>query len=156
MATKMDKRSPSIQMVMAMMWKKSGTNKQKEKDEMVTVTPGRSKSGAECLPLTIEQMEEMFLNLGFSQVVAEKLVYDQQIDSPQILANLSDEDITMICNTIRKSDGLVGGKTPERGDQIFILLTKSFKLAAFVLKTLEHYSTAYDIRCVDSTSVLKY
>ena len=41
-------------------------------------------------------MEEVFLGLGFSQAVAMKLVDDQEIDAPQTLASLSDEDIATI------------------------------------------------------------
>ena len=48
-------------------------------------------------PLTIEdEMQEMFLILGFSLMVAKKLVEDQGIDSPWTLASLSDENITAI------------------------------------------------------------
>ena len=55
----------------------------------------------------------MFLNLRFSQVVAQKLVNDQGIDSPRILASLSDEVITAICEVIRRYSGLVGRKKPD-------------------------------------------
>ena len=135
----------------------SGANKQKEKDEMVTAMPGRSTPAAECLPLTIiKQMEEMFFNLGFSQVVAEKLVYDQGIDSPWILASLSDKNITVICDVIRRCGELVGSKTPDRENQISVLAAKALKLAAFMLKMLENCSRAYDIRCINSTSLLMY
>ena len=72
---------------------------------MLTVMFSRCTPATECLlPTIIKQIEEMFLNIGFSQVVAEKLVNDQRTDSPWILASLSDEDI---CDV---TDGLVGGK----------------------------------------------
>ena len=38
----------------------------------------------------------MFLKLLFSQMVAEKLVEDKGISSPQTLASLSKKDITVI------------------------------------------------------------
>ena len=82
----------------------------------------------------------MFFKLGFSQTVAQKLVYDQGIDSPQTLASLSDENITMICDVIRWPGGLVSSTTPVRGNQISILVAKNIKLAVFMLKSLEHYS----------------
>ena len=89
-------------------------------------------------------------------MVDEKLVYDQRIDSPQILASLSDEDITIIWDVIRRPGGLVGNKMPDRGNQISFLAAKSMKLTAFMLKMLEHCSRAYNIKYVNSTSVLKY
>ena len=101
-------------------------------------------------------MEEMFLRLGFSQTVAMKLVDDQGIDSPWTLASLFDEDIVTICDMIRRPGGLVSGKTLGRGNQISILVVKNLKLAAFMFKTMECYSKAYGIRCVNSTSMLHY
>ena len=51
----------------------SGASKQKEEDEMVTVTPSRSSPDAECLsPTIIEQMKTMFLKLGFTQECTTK------------------------------------------------------------------------------------
>ena len=58
-------------------------------------------------------------------MVAEKLVYDQGVDSPWILANLSDKNITVICDVIRRPGGLVGGKMPDRGNEIFALVVKN-------------------------------
>ena len=50
---------------------------------------GRNAPAAECpLPTIIEEMEEMFLRLGFS-----KLMEDQEIDYPWTPASLSDVDI---------------------------------------------------------------
>ena len=71
------------------------------------------------LPTTIEEMEEMFLRLGFSQTVAMKLVDDQGIVSLWTLASLSDEDIAAICDVIRRPGGLVSGKMPDRGEPNF-------------------------------------
>ena len=121
-------------------------NKQKEKDKMITAMPGKSTPASEDSPLTIiEQIKEMFLNLVFSQVVAEKLAYNQGIDSPRILPSLPDEDITMICNVI-KITYLVSSKMPDMGDQISVLVAKNMKLAEFMLKMLELCSRAYSIR----------
>ena len=66
-----------------------GANKQKTEDDVVTVMLGRCTPAAESPPLTIiEEVEEMFLRLGFSQMVAPKLLDDQGIDSPQTLTSL--------------------------------------------------------------------
>ena len=89
-------------------------------------------------------------------MVAQKLVDDQRIDSPWTLANLSDNNITKICDVIRKPGGLVGRRTPNRGNQIFILMVKNFKPAVFKFKSVEHYSKTYCIRCVNSRAVLEY
>ena len=104
----------------------SGPHKQKEEDVDDTASPARCMPDRESLPLTIiKEMEEMFLRIGFSQTVAMKLVGDQGIDSPLILASLSDEDITTICNVIRRPGGLVSRKLPDRGIQISILVVKN-------------------------------
>ena len=92
---------------------------------------------APSLPQTIvEDMEEMFLGLCFSQAVAMKQLDDQGIDSPWTLASLSDEVITAICDMIHRPGRLVSGKTLDRGNQISALATKNLKLAAFMFKTL--------------------
>ena len=53
--------------------------------------------------------------LGFTQTVAQKLVGDQGIDSPWTLASLSDDDITTICNVIKRP-GLVSSNMPDKGE----------------------------------------
>ena len=74
----------------------SGAHEQNEVDEMVAAIPGRSTPAAECLPSTIlEQMEKMFLELRFSQLVVEKPLYDKGIDFWLTLTNIYDLDITM-------------------------------------------------------------
>ena len=133
----------------------SKANKQKEENVAETVPPVRHAPATESLsPTIIKEREEMFLRLGFSQTVAIKLVDDKGIDFPQILANLSDEDIPTICNVINRSSRLVSEKTPDRGNKISILATKNLKLTAFMFKTMEHCFKDYKIRCVNSTSVL--
>ena len=87
----------------------------------------------------------MLLRLGFSQTVAMKLVDEQGIDSPWTLDSLSDEDIAATCNMIGRPGGLVSGMTPDRGNQISILAVKNLKLAAFMFKTRENCSKAYNI-----------
>ena len=55
----------------------SGADKEKEEEEVVIVTLGKWTPTTESLPLTIiKEMEEMFLRLGFSQKVTQKLVDD--------------------------------------------------------------------------------
>ena len=62
----------------------------------------------------IQEKEEMLLRLGISQMVAQKLVDNQGSDSPCYLASLFDEDITAICDVIKRPSGSVSCKTPER------------------------------------------
>ena len=50
----------------------------------------------------------------------------------------------------------MSGKMPDKGNQISVLMATNLKLAAFMFKTMECCSKAYDIKHVDSTSVLKY
>ena len=64
-------------------------NKQKEEDEDNTALPMSCAPAAESPPPTIvNEMEEIFLRLGFSQAVVMKLVDDQGIGSPRMLAYL--------------------------------------------------------------------
>ena len=61
----------------------SGVDEQKEEDVNDTMPPARCVPATGSLPWTIiEEMEEMFLRLWFSQTVVRKLVVDQGIDSP--------------------------------------------------------------------------
>ena len=69
-------------------------------------------------------MKEMFLRLGFSLTVAMKLVDDQGMAKLAYLTK----------NLPLFPGGLVSRKTSERGDQIFILVAKNLKLAAFMFK----------------------
>ena len=106
-----------------------GANKQKEKIVNDTVFPAKHSLARESLPPTIvEDMEEMSLRLGFSQTATMKLVDNKEIDSPWTLAIQCDEDIVTFCDVIRRPGGLVSGKTPDRGNQISILVAKNLKL----------------------------
>ena len=118
--------------------------------------PLRCAPAAESPLSIIEEMEEMFLKLGFSQTVAMMLVDDQGISSPWTLSSLSDEDITAICNVMRWPGNLVSGKMPDRGNQISVLAANNLKLMAFMFKMMECCSKADDSGCVNSTSVLPY
>ena len=61
----------------------SGVNKEKEEHEAVTVMTGRHAPAAKSLPpMIVKEIKAMFLRLGFSQTVAQKLVDDQGKDSP--------------------------------------------------------------------------
>ena len=77
---------------------------------------GNQMLATECPPPKIkDEIQIMFLRLGFSPIMAWKLVTNQGIDSPQNLASLSDEDITVICDVIDMPGGLVGERMPDRG-----------------------------------------
>ena len=55
----------------------SGASKVKEEDKVVTVVLGSHTPAVESPPLAIEdKMPQMFLKLGFSQMVDQKLVED--------------------------------------------------------------------------------
>ena len=111
-----------------------------------TVSPARCMPATESLPPTIiEEMEEMFFRLGFSQTVAMKLVDYQWIHSPWTLASISDEDNATICGVIRRPGGLMRRMMPDRGNQISILVAKNLKLTALMFKSMECCSKAYDI-----------
>ena len=135
----------------------SEANDQGEEEEAVKAPPvAHALAMPSPPPTAVEEMEEMFLRLGFSQAVVLKLMEDQGIVSPWILASLSDENITAIGDMIHRPGGLVGGKTLDRGNQISVLVTKNLKLMAFMFKTMEHCSKDYRIQDINSTSVLHY
>ena len=114
-------------------------------------------SSAESLPPTIiEEMEEMFLRLSLSQTVAIKLVDDQGIDSPWTLISLSSKDIATICDVTRMTGSLSTGKMPDRGNQTSVLAMKNLKLISLMFKTMKHCSKAFNVGCVNSTSLLHY
>ena len=118
---------------------------------------GRCAPATESMPQIInEEMEEMLLRLGFSKMVAQKLLENQGIYSPWTLASLFNEDTTVICDIIRRPGGMMGRRTQDRGNQISVLVAKNLKLTAFRFKSMEHFSKAHDIRHANSTSVLKY
>ena len=104
---------------------------------------------------TVKQLMEMkFLRLCFSQTVARKLVEDQGIDSLWILASLSGKDIATIYDMVCRFNGLVSGKTLDKGNQITVLLLKNTKLVVLMFNKMEHCSRDYFIRHDNSTSVL--
>lgn len=116
----------------------NGANKKKEEDEVVTVMLQRCTPAAESPPPTIfKEIEEIFVRLGFNQMIAQKLVEDQGIDCPQTLAGLSDEYITTIYDIIRRPEGLIDWRALDRGNQISLLVTKNLKLAALIFISIE-------------------
>ena len=89
----------------------SEANKQKEEDVAETALVRHATVVERLLLMVVEEMEEMFLRLVFSQTVAMKLVDDQGTDSPWTLSSLSDEDTTTICDEICRPGGLMSRKT---------------------------------------------
>ena len=57
---------------------------------------------------------------------------------------------------IQRPHGLVSGKTLDRGNQISILSMKNLKLMVFMFKMMECCSKDYNIKGVNSTSMLQY
>ena len=102
----------------------SGANEQKEEDEVETVLLARCVLAMKSLPPTLSK-KQIFLRLGFSQTVTQKLMDDQWIDYPWTLASLSDEDIAAIFDMIKRTDDLVSSKTPNRGNLMFILAART-------------------------------
>ena len=155
MATDTDKRSLSIETVMTMMWSRIRSL------QVEPISRRRRRLRLCCLldaykptksmpPTIIEEMEETFLRLSFSKTVAMKLVDDQGTDSPWTLASLSDEYIATFFHVIR-----MPGKMPNRGHQISVLAGKNLKHAALMFQSMECCSRIYDIKHVNSTSVLQ-
>ena len=85
-------------------------------------------------------MEEMFLRLGFSQAVVQKLVEDHGIDYQKTLVSLSDEDIARICDMICRPGELVSGETPKKGNWISVLIGKILYIVTILFKTMKHCS----------------
>ena len=117
---------------------------------------GNHVPAIECLPLIIDKERQlMFLRLGFSQMVAQKIVEFQGIDSPWTLACHSD-DVSAICAVIRRSGILVSGGTSDRRAQIPILAAKNLNLPMLLFKMMEHSTKPYNMKCVNSRQVLAY
>ena len=98
-------------------------------------------------------MMEMFGRLMFSQMAAELLVEEQGRDSPQTLVSIFDVKIAAICDIIRRPDGLVSKRIPDRVNQNVILEVKNLKLAAFAFKAMESLSKSYDIYCIHKSAL---
>ena len=97
----------------------SRANNEKEEKWLDSVTQSSCAPATKSPNSVIKQMEVVFFSLGFSWEVAQKLVYDQGIDSPRAIAILSGEGITVICDVIRRLGGLVAGKMLEKGKPNF-------------------------------------
>ena len=81
--------------------------------------------------------------LDFSQMMTQKPVEDQGIDSPWTMARFSDTDISEICEVIRRPGGLASGKIPNMRNQISVLVAKNLKPAMLqhdrmLLQALQH------------------
>ena len=71
-----------------------------------------------------------------SWTTVEKLVKDQGVDSLETLASLSDDNITSVCNKIRRPNGLSSGRMSNRGIQISVVEATHLKLAEFAIETM--------------------
>ena len=76
----------------------------------------------------VEHLPPMFLRLCFSQMVAEKLTDDHGIDLQWTLASLSDRDIVMIFEVIRKPNIFVGERMLEEGIKFLNWLERTSSL----------------------------
>ena len=81
------------------------------------------------------------------------LVEDHGIDYPGKLVSLSDDNITAICDEIRRTGGLVSRSMLNRHEKMFVLVAENLKFALFMFRTMEHFSKSY-ISHVGSWSVL--
>ena len=52
-------------------------------------------------------------------------------------SSISNEYIAAICNVIIRPGGVVGGRMPDRRDQISILAAKTLKCVTFMFKVME-------------------
>ena len=51
------------------------------------------------------QLQDMYIQLGFSLEAAKLLVREQGLDSPEMLRIFSDKNVNDICNVIEKQGG---------------------------------------------------
>ena len=72
--------------------------------------------------------------------LAEKLVDNEGIDSPNIQTSLSDNYITLICDMIKRPGGLASERMPGSRSPILVLLAKNLKHTAFAFKMMEYLS----------------
>ena len=60
----------------------------------------------------------MYLWLGFSPEVAQLLIREQGLESPEWLRVLTDKNVDDICNVTRKPSGKKADRMPNRGQQV--------------------------------------
>ena len=113
----------------------SDSNKEKNDDLIHTIMIGNHMPAIEYLPLTInDEIKIMFLTLGYSQAMGQKPVEDQGIDSSWTLTSLFVDNVSAICEVIKRPDGIVSRKIPHRANQISVLVAKNVKLTTFMFK----------------------
>ena len=83
-------------------------------------------------------------------MVDRRIVEDQGIDFPRTLASQTDNNITAICDVIRRPGRLVSERMPDRENQIFVPVEKNLELTVFMFKTMEHCLKPSDIYLVHS------
>ena len=86
----------------------------------------------------MKKMHAMVVKLMFTQIVDEKLVKNQRIDSSEICASMSDDNITLIWNVIQSDGGFVKGRVLEKRNKISIKEAKNLQLVAIAFKMMEH------------------
>ena len=77
-------------------------------------------------------LQNMFIQFGFSPEAAKLLVREQRLDNPNRLRVLTEKNVDDICNVVRKPGGKNADGTPNRGQQVSVIAQENLKLKAFL------------------------
>ena len=104
-------------------------------------------------------MIQLFTEIGFSNAATTFMINDQGLNSPKVLANLEEKEITSLCKLCRKPGGTVEANQTQRRNQgsqsipnpgvpVALIHENNLKLAVFYLKYLVMTSRPLDVDMV--------
>ena len=81
------------------------------------------------------------------------LTREQGLDSPERLSDLTDKNVNDICNLTRKPDSKNVNGTPNRGQQVSVIVQENLKLAAFLFHHRRRCTLDWEIMGVNGGTV---
>ena len=96
---------------------------------------------------------DMYTHLGFSPKVAQLLIKEQGLDSPERLRVLTDKNVNDICNVVRKPAGKNTNGTPNRVQQVSVIAQESLKLAIFLFHHRWRCTLNWEVTGVNKNTV---
>ena len=114
-------------------------------------------------PTEAEQMITLLQGIGFTAGAARYLVEEQDLNTLEALATITDEDVTKVCKICRKPGGMfqpapaANGRArapiPHPGNHVAMTHEVNLGLAAFYLKHKKMTSRSYAIADVTITNI---
>ena len=78
-------------------------------------------------------LQDIYLQFRFSLEAARLLVREQGLDSPERLRVLTDKNVDVMCNVMRKPGGNNANGTPNRVQQVSVIAQENLKLVVFLV-----------------------